>query len=451
MDKMITVILDISAVGLASVTLFMLARQKGSFAKSTHKLLIGSYLLLSSTIILDFLRDLLESVEISPFLTSLAVSATLAATVPATLAAITLTHAPSTGSIRDAFVKTLGGSRKHTLSFTLNAILVTVVSGAAWLLKPFSFEFVQVDDGRIIYPIIEGWYSLAIFLILIIFIAYPCRLLIQKGRSSSSKAVARTSMFLAISWVMIALSLYVFKIYLVSLGGATSALGSLLSTIPWMVAVHFFRSQTALESFFSEPVATKEAIQVKTGSFSGRLGLTRQEILGKKILFEYDPSSNYAGLVREFAFEASTEGEVLVVTRNGSPVSSALAGVRRLRLLYLTRTVSYPKEGSSQNEILLPYDPAIMHGAIAKGLKANLSSQITLVFDVLSDLIFSYGNSKAYQFLIESLELTSEHRVSCIYLLNASAHDPKIVSSIKGLFSIHVGNSGGTLRLAKSQ
>jgi len=59
---------------------------------------------------------------------------------------------------------------------------------------------------------------------------------------------------------------------------------------------------------------------------------------------------------------------------------------------------------------------------------------VFLVFDNLSGLIELVGFDKAYKFLLYVIDILPQTKATAIFLLNKSAHEPQVVSRIRGLF-----------------
>jgi len=174
--------------------------------------------------------------------------------------------------------------------------------------------------------------------------------------------------------------------------------------------------------------------------FSRRLGLRHEELAGKKILFEFDATSNYEAAVEDFVFEGRANGELIVVfTHRGSGIHPDLAKQRGLKFFYLTSQVSVPRVGASENEILLPVnDVSLLLDAFNNTVKTNPRGNISIVFDSLSDLMLSVGFEKVYSFVRYALEMLTLGRVTALFLLSPDAHDLEVVSSLRGLFNNQV-------------
>ena len=173
-----------------------------------------------------------------------------------------------------------------------------------------------------------------------------------------------------------------------------------------------------------------------TDAFSKTLGLDHKQLVGRKLLFEFDPISSYERVVRDLVTEATANVETTVVfTPRGSPIHSALNQDSNLRFFLFTQQVSAPTMGESETEMLLPANnSSLMLDAIEKLLNASAQGRVCLVFDSLSELISSIGLEKTFKFVQYVLEMLYSEGVTALFLLTSSAHDPKAVSMLKGMF-----------------
>jgi len=68
-------------------------------------------------------------------------------------------------------------------------------------------------------------------------------------------------------------------------------------------------------------------------------------------------------------------------------------------------------------------------------LKTHPDDKISIVFDSLSDLVLSFGLEKTYNFVKYAADMLSSPRITALFLLNQTAHNPNVLSSLRGLFS----------------
>jgi hypothetical protein len=189
--------------------------------------------------------------------------------------------------------------------------------------------------------------------------------------------------------------------------------------------------------------------------FSKTLGLSHSDLVGRKILFEFDPASKYEKIIQSFITEALTNIEhATVFTRRGSALHTSLAQQRTVQIFCLTQQVTAPRE-VSENEVLLPSNNiSLMLDVMDKALKANPHDVINVIFDNLSDLVLSLGFEKTYHFTKYATEILASPRVTALFLLNASAHDPEVVQSLRSLFEDQIcfGKEGiHTVKLSKAE
>ncbi len=97
------------------------------------------------------------------------------------------------------------------------------------------------------------------------------------------------------------------------------------------------------------------------------MGIDHGKLMGKKILLEFDPSTPYDRLVRDFALECAAHNEaVVVLTKKGSAVRQALEGEKGVELVDVT--------------------PDLMLSPI---LEKHRERSLSLVYDSLTDLALS--------------------------------------------------------------
>ncbi len=206
-----------------------------------------------------------------------------------------------------------------------------------------------------------------------------------------------------------------------------------------------------IEEFFVHEIAS--STRVMQHSFSKTFGLNHQQMADRRILLEFDPASNYEKAIHDFASEALANLEpVVIFSRRGSTIHSSLRNQKAVKFFCLTQQVSVPKE-FSENEILLPSnDISLMLDVFDKTLKAHREGIVNVVFDSLSDLILSVGFEKTYRFVRYAVEMLASPKTTVLFLLNQNAHDSKVTSSMRGLFSdqMSIGKEGiQTVKLSK--
>ncbi len=178
--------------------------------------------------------------------------------------------------------------------------------------------------------------------------------------------------------------------------------------------------------------------------FSRTIGLSHDEIAGRKILLEYDPLSGYEKILRSLATEAASNFErVILFTRKDSPIHSTMEDEPGLKMFVLTSKVSYPKV-ESENVVLIPaFDSSLILDSMNKTIEAYEATPFTIIFDNISHHIFTLGTERAHSFVRQALELMVSNRVTGVFLLNYPAHDPKTVSMFENLFDLELVSTPG--------
>ena len=186
-------------------------------------------------------------------------------------------------------------------------------------------------------------------------------------------------------------------------------------------------------------------ISTQQDLFSKTLGINHQQLIGRKILLEFDPTSRYEKAIQEIVAEAIANAEQIVVfTRKSGTIYLSIHEQKAVKFFCLTQQFSIPKE-FSENEVLLPAgDISLMLSVLDKTLKAYPQGAINVVFDSISDLVLSIGFDKTYLFLKYAVEMLASPRNTILFLLNQTAHDLHVVSSLRSLFSdqIFFGKDG---------
>lgn len=172
----------------------------------------------------------------------------------------------------------------------------------------------------------------------------------------------------------------------------------------------------------------KHLIKARGEKFSKQLGIDHGRLVGKKVLLEFDPSTPYTRLVRDFALECTNHNEaVIVLTKRGSAVRQAVEGEKDVELIEVA--------------------PDLMFSFI---LQKHEEQPLSLVYDNLTDLALSTNPQTAYKFASNATERLSDPKITALFLLNPAAHDSKDVYSLKGLFSSQatIGREGiGNIRI----
>ena len=172
--------------------------------------------------------------------------------------------------------------------------------------------------------------------------------------------------------------------------------------------------------------------EVRGWKFSKQLGVEHSKLVGKKILLEFDPTTDYERLVRDFVSEcAYLKEEAVILTRKGSRVRQTLEGDEGAKFIEL-----------EQAPELLPV------------LKNNSKEPITIVIDSLTDLFLNkdLNGSPAtsmHMFVRTALESLDDARITAVFLINPFVHDPKEVGAVQGAFSHQLMCEKGGVTVAR--
>jgi len=177
----------------------------------------------------------------------------------------------------------------------------------------------------------------------------------------------------------------------------------------------------------------------KDGLFSAQFGMTHQEMVGKKMLLEVDPTSDYNLVIPSFASEAQTSDELLyVVTNKSSTLHSSISEKPNVKFLLLTSKTHYPQQ-INEKETLLPADDlSVLLDTCTKLQATETKRAVNLLFDNFSDIILRCGFEKAYNFTRLLLEAIPSSEATALFVFIPTAHDQEVSSSIRGLFHTHL-------------
>lgn len=199
-----------------------------------------------------------------------------------------------------------------------------------------------------------------------------------------------------------------------------------------------FRGEEASLADLERKVRTVDLSESRN-TFSQTVGLSHEEISGRKLLLEYDPQADYERVFKSLLGETSSNFERTVVfTRKDSPIYSLALRHPGTKIFLLTSRVSYPKM-ENENLFLLPtYDTSLLLDSLNKTIEAYAGSTYTIIFDNISHFVFTLGPDRTYSLVRQSLELMISDRITAIFSMNYSAHDQKIMSTFENMFDLEL-------------
>ena len=182
-------------------------------------------------------------------------------------------------------------------------------------------------------------------------------------------------------------------------------------------------------------VVVKFRRKKKTETFSESFGMTHQQMIGKKMLLEIDPTSDYHKALFNFASEARNSSEPLFIfTGTNSALHSSLPKAENVKFFLLTSNASYLQQINDMVILLPAHDLSVLLNASVEVLKIQKEKTINMLFDNISSIIIRCGFEETYNFLHFLLEAVDSPKATVLFVFNPAAHDPVISSSIRGLF-----------------
>ena len=464
--------LVIPAIHLATLIItgmsaLYVSRQKTTEYLQVRNLLVLVHIFFMGVVGLELVRDFVTTITFMTVYTISGTSFVLADVFLLTLVALAIFYRPSGKSLVD-IVREVFRHQTQATFFILYSMYILI--SAAYLFVPHSFGQQPVPN---IVGYLQGltqatcqslpfgcqlatqytpFYLEMLLGILVIFMVYPSGLLLMARARSSDEEVRAAFTVLPIAWVAIGLDLLFFNGYLLNQGIDASAVGYLFAAAAFAATASTFRRATLLSAFFqpTAPVQVPSVTPVTT--FSSRLGLETDKVIGKEFLLEVNPTVKYEESVRDLALELGTKQYLLYAfTSRGSPVFNTLSRLDNVRFFTMTTRVSYPKPGDLSTEVLVPAnDQSVLLNVLDKAITTNPNLKFGLVFDSITHLILSSGLETTYKFLKQAIEMTSSHSITAVYLFTAGAHNEREESIVRSLFSNQLTYVSGQLSVKKT-
>jgi len=205
-----------------------------------------------------------------------------------------------------------------------------------------------------------------------------------------------------------------------------------------------FRGEEASLAELEKKIRTLDLSEAMD-TFSHTVGLSHDEIVGRKLLLEFDPQGDYEPVFKSLLAETASNFERTVVfTRNDSLIYSLVERQPAAKIFVMTSRVSYPKM-ESENLFLLPtYDTSLLLDALNKTIEAYAGSSFTIIFDNISHLVFTLGPERTYSLVRQALELMISDKITAIFSMNSKAHDQKIMSTFENMFDLELVCKAGS-------
>jgi len=200
------------------------------------------------------------------------------------------------------------------------------------------------------------------------------------------------------------------------------------------------------------PTARVIDLAMQQDAFSSLFNMKHQDILGNRLLIEYEPTSDYEEVVQKFVreFQANVEA-VAIFTSVGSPIYRQFRDQRNISLFSFSTKTSSPARVSNEQVLLPERDTSLLLDAVDKLLQALSKKRIGIVFDVFTDIILSQGFEKAYGVLSSVVEMTESENISILVLINYDALEPRVLGAVQGLFRSQLRFNFEGLKVIKLQ
>jgi len=200
------------------------------------------------------------------------------------------------------------------------------------------------------------------------------------------------------------------------------------------------------------PTARVIDLAMQQDAFSSLFNMKHQDILGNRLLIEYEPTSDYEAVVQKFVreFQANVEA-VAIFTSVGSPIYRQFRDQRNISLFSFSTKTSSPARVSNEQVLLPERDTSLLLDAVDKLLQALSKKRIGIVFDVFTDIILSQGFEKAYGVLSSVVEMTESENISILVLINYDALEPRVLGAVQGLFRSQLRFNFEGLKVIKLQ
>jgi hypothetical protein len=204
-----------------------------------------------------------------------------------------------------------------------------------------------------------------------------------------------------------------------------------------------FRGEEASLAELERQIRTLD-LSESMDTFSHTVGLSHEEIAGKKLLLEIDPQGDCEPLFKSLLAETASNFERTVVfTRKDSIIYSLVQRQPAAKIFVMTSRVSYPKM-ESENLFLLPtYDTSLLLDALNKTIEAYAGSPFTIILDNISHLIFTLGPDRTYSLVRQALELMISDKITAIFSMNSKAHDQRVMSTFENMFDLELVSEVG--------
>ena len=422
----------LASLGAAS----FIYKQKLSYFSQIRTFMAASCLSFSGMIVFSFFPQIYPS--LAQTLERACVTLALLSAILVGLSSASIIDYPEKKGLRELFSAALEKGDKAFHFYLIFEALGIVITWIPAFFPQIPQLHTHVDEkSEMIFVVYEEWFSLYLLFCIILVWIYPVSKFLIYSRRAKDARTRTTSFIFGIGAFMISSSALIFNVLFDMLFGLRIPfISPLVTAVSYLAIAYAFRKSTILVGAFE--------------AFSQRLELKREKIEGEKILLEFDPSSNYPLIVRDFIIESLAHGEEAhIFTTPGSALHKLFRKHAKVKFYLLSAQTTTIKKLPYNNEILVPLENlSILLGKICE--ITSTETKKCVVFDNLSILAFHTEPAKVYKFLTYMTEGTSRKRVTMLVLFNPKAHDEKFVSAIKTLFNIQLSYDSEGLKTIKT-
>ncbi len=437
-------IVDFTGIVILGASIYYISRQRRSRYPDVKNLLLLVYALFEGVLVLEVLRNFLNSDAFINVYAVAGISFVLWDVALLTLVGCLVYLSPpgptfkvrvSTVFARFPYGFILAGF----LAFILYSDVFVVTNRNAFLIKEIPNLFGVLSPLKTVAFGTE-WLSQAL-IVLIVFVTYSTAMFVGAARKTADPTARKTLYVIPITWIVIGIELIVFNGFLVQAGHDLIGFGYIIAATAFGVTAYSFRDTSTVASFFG-PIDRQ--LLPPANPFAARLGDPTTS--GGIFLLETDPTSGFEDAIRDFAVEkVSNRIPVFVFSSKGDTIYPILRQVEGVRFYTFSASVSFPKPTDQPYEIMIPQgDQAILLDVIQKTVSASSEQKVAILYNSISDLIMSWGMEGCYKFLKAASELLLNPNVGALFLMTAGAHDEKTINLVRSIFpnQLHFDSNG---------
>jgi hypothetical protein len=150
---------------------------------------------------------------------------------------------------------------------------------------------------------------------------------------------------------------------------------------------------------------------------------------------EFDPALDFELTVEDYANEAIANVEPIYVFTSATGTLRKSLGKYPAVKFISTYVSKAAVKKECEKEAFIPVDNIeLILDSLDNVIKAYPEANVSIVFDLLSDLFSSHNPERIFNFIDQALQLLSSKRTTALFLFNTNAHDPKIVSRLRNMF-----------------